>query len=134
MSNRERVKKDSNMTPLVGAWQQILGAWQQIQSGADPGAAAVMMPYIGNIEVVMMPYIGNIEVGMAVGVITIEPDADRIAYDAELEGRHEEAMKIRQAYAIEPTIYPASEGCPVFGVVSAIHDGNRASVVVNLKP
>ena len=27
------------MTPLVGAWQQILGAWQQIQSGADPGAA-----------------------------------------------------------------------------------------------
>jgi hypothetical protein len=27
------------MTPLVGAWQQILGAWQQIQSGAVPGAA-----------------------------------------------------------------------------------------------
>ena len=31
------------MTPLMGAWQQILGAWQQVLSGTDPVAAAAAM-------------------------------------------------------------------------------------------
>ena len=31
------------MTPLMGAWQQILGAWQQVLSGTDPAIAAAAM-------------------------------------------------------------------------------------------